>query len=302
MKSSQQLEREAEETRRHLESTLDELRSRLTPGEVVDQVFDYARDGKAGVFFNNLGRQALNNPLPVALVGAGIAWLMLSNGHGSAASGSYMPRRRQPVGSAREVASSITEAGSNIADRASEAGGAVVGAVHATADAIGAAARSTSESLRHSATAVSETVSSTASHISEAASKFRRASDRAGHTVERMKDSSSELSRHATESAQNFVAFCKEQPLVLAGIGLALGAAIGAAFPATRAENKMFGAASDGIKEKLGQVKDQVTDSVSDMASTITHAGSSEESTTRQENGVEGTGDSKAEDRHANAS
>ena len=56
MKSSQQLELEAEQTRRQLESTLDELRSRLTPGQVVDQMVEYAKVGKAGDFFNNLSR------------------------------------------------------------------------------------------------------------------------------------------------------------------------------------------------------------------------------------------------------
>src|SRR5437764_9880016 len=76
-RSSEQLRREAEQSRAQVAGTLEELRARITPGQVVDQLVDYAGDSGAGEFFRNLGRQAINNPLPVALMGAGVAWLML---------------------------------------------------------------------------------------------------------------------------------------------------------------------------------------------------------------------------------
>ena len=44
--------------------------------------------------------------------------------------------------------------------------------------------------------------------------------------------------------------FCKEQPLVLAGIGLALGAVFGAALPGTRTEDELMGETSDQLKER----------------------------------------------------
>src|SRR5205085_10955548 len=74
---SERLRRETEQTRAQVAETLEELRIRITPGQVVDQLDDYAGDSGAGEFFRNLGRQAVNNPLPVALMGAGLAWLML---------------------------------------------------------------------------------------------------------------------------------------------------------------------------------------------------------------------------------
>jgi Protein of unknown function (DUF3618) len=43
---SEQFEREAEETRWQLAGTFEELRDRMTPGRVVDQVVDYTRDGR----------------------------------------------------------------------------------------------------------------------------------------------------------------------------------------------------------------------------------------------------------------
>ena len=68
MTYSEQLERETETCRNELADTLDELRTRMTPGEVVDQLVDYAKDTTGGQFFENLKQQIANNPLPVALV------------------------------------------------------------------------------------------------------------------------------------------------------------------------------------------------------------------------------------------
>lgn len=91
MPTSAQLEREAEQTRSQLAQTLDELRERITPGQLVDQVVDYAKDSGGGDFVRNLGRQMADNPLPVGLIGAGMAWLMLTNSSRSAGrrDGSY---------------------------------------------------------------------------------------------------------------------------------------------------------------------------------------------------------------------
>jgi hypothetical protein len=44
--------------------------------------------------------------------------------------------------------------------------------------------------------------------------------------------------------------FCRDQPLVLAGLGIALGAAVGAAFPSTETEDQWMGDVSDEVKEQ----------------------------------------------------
>jgi hypothetical protein len=67
---------EIQRTRGEMDSTLTALEQRLTPGQLVDQGLDYLRKSGANEFVQNLGGQAKNNPLPIALVGIGIAWLM----------------------------------------------------------------------------------------------------------------------------------------------------------------------------------------------------------------------------------
>ena len=78
MSTSEQLERETEEERARISETLDELRGLMTPGHVVDRLVDYASDASGGMFFRNLRQQAVDNPIPVALVGAGLGWLALA--------------------------------------------------------------------------------------------------------------------------------------------------------------------------------------------------------------------------------
>jgi hypothetical protein len=79
MSEAARLERETEQTRAELETTLDELRSRITPGQMVDQLLERARDGNAGAFLRNFGQQVTANPIPVAVIGIGLAWLMMAN-------------------------------------------------------------------------------------------------------------------------------------------------------------------------------------------------------------------------------
>src|SRR5690348_18346520 len=115
MTSSAQLEREAEDNRAQLAQTLDELRDRITPGHLVDQAVDYAKDSGGGMFVRNLGRQTVANPIPVALIGAGMAWLMLANGRRSATAASINRAAETAIDRARrsmaDTGERIKEAG-----------------------------------------------------------------------------------------------------------------------------------------------------------------------------------------------
>ena len=79
------LEREAEETLWQLSGTLEELRGRMTPGRVVDQVIDYTRGSPAADFLRNLGREVRENPMPLVVAGIGILWLLLATNRTSRA-------------------------------------------------------------------------------------------------------------------------------------------------------------------------------------------------------------------------
>lgn len=76
---SEELEREARRTREKLAGTLGQLRTRMTPGQVIDQAIVYMRDGPVAEFLHNLGREVRENPIPLVLIGIGVAWLMAAS-------------------------------------------------------------------------------------------------------------------------------------------------------------------------------------------------------------------------------
>jgi Protein of unknown function (DUF3618) len=76
---SEQLEWEAEQTRNQLARSLDELRFRVTPGQLIVQLTDYACEGAAAGFLRNLARKIRENPIPVLLIAVGIGWLVIAS-------------------------------------------------------------------------------------------------------------------------------------------------------------------------------------------------------------------------------
>jgi hypothetical protein len=122
---SEQFEREAEETRWQLAGTLDELRDRITPGRVVDQLIDYTREGLAAEFLRNIGREVRENPMPLVLIGIGIAWLMVASNRTSraaiASAADSVARTAADVGTTTSAAvTRTTEWGQQMATRLSE--------------------------------------------------------------------------------------------------------------------------------------------------------------------------------------
>src|SRR5690242_19632674 len=128
MTHAEQLERETEQARADIAGTLDELRARMTPGHVLDQLTDRMNAGATAAFARNLRDQTVNNPLPVALIGTGLAWLMLGHRGGAAASDlSDTTSRASRVGreAVKEAADAAGQSASETQDQVRETAGAM---------------------------------------------------------------------------------------------------------------------------------------------------------------------------------
>ncbi|HLH94385.1 MAG TPA: DUF3618 domain-containing protein [Xanthobacteraceae bacterium] len=226
MTNSAQLEREAEQTRSQLAQTLDELRERITPGQLMDQVVDYARDSGGGDFARNLGRQVSANPVPVCLMAAGMAWLMLSG------------RRASTL--AQETGAAVESSVQDLNDQA-----------------------------RQAASSVSENVSSAYAAGKE---QLASAGEAASRTGSRIAQGTSSATRQTAQATKNFLQFCADQPLILAGFGLALGAALGASLPATETENQLMGEGSDKLKGRAQEFAREQYAKGEEAAQTAAHA------------------------------
>ena len=74
-KSSAQLQREVDQQRAQLEDRIDGIQEKLSPGQLIDELMAYTKGG-GGEFIASLQRNVTANPLPVALLGVSLAWLM----------------------------------------------------------------------------------------------------------------------------------------------------------------------------------------------------------------------------------
>ena len=74
-KTSAELQRDIESQRSRVESTIDQIQSKLSPGQLVDELMAYTKGG-GSEFITSLQRNVTTNPLPVALIGVSLAWLM----------------------------------------------------------------------------------------------------------------------------------------------------------------------------------------------------------------------------------
>jgi Protein of unknown function (DUF3618) len=238
MTSSVQLEREAEQTRSQLANTLDELRACMTPEQVVYQIADYARDGVGAAFVSNLRHQAINNPMPIVLIAAGMAWLMFgsrmqSNGHvAEHASNCVGDAATDAFNKARDVAAAtgeiVSETAANISNAASD---------------LKEGAKARTESVKQSASMAYDTI----------AENTRR-------TVAAMADSSNSLGRRTLATSGPLLNFCQQQPLVLMGIGAALGAAIWALLPKKNTEDRSMGGTEDCLMGESDALRDRAQD------------------------------------------
>lgn len=97
----EEIQAEIARTRGDMDATLTAIEQRLTPGQLIDQGLDYVRSSGANEFVSNLGGSVKNNPIPVALMGIGMAWLM--------ATGNRKPAYLREAGSAEGAASGMME-------------------------------------------------------------------------------------------------------------------------------------------------------------------------------------------------
>ncbi len=216
-RSSKQIEREIDDTRARIEANSQLLQDRISPSQWIDRTVEHLKDSGASDFFRGLGRSIRDNPLPVMLTSAGVAWLMASsqdrdgNGHGA-------PSRDFDEDDGRSIADSVGDKASAVADGARD----LAGAVRSKASSAGERAKSGLHQGR-----------------AGLARGGRRARQGAGDGVDRVQRGVSRL--------------IEEQPLLIGLFGLALGAAMGAALPSTETEDDWVGETSDDLKASAAE-------------------------------------------------
>jgi ElaB/YqjD/DUF883 family membrane-anchored ribosome-binding protein len=131
--------------------------------------------------------------------------------------------------------------------RSTASNGQVSGeARHAVSDTVGQA----TESARHAAAAASGSVSDA---IDRAGNAITEGREKAAQAIDRMQERASQ----ASDRANSFV---QEQPVVVAALAVAAGAALGALLPVTETERRYLGPAAARAAERGREVADHVAE------------------------------------------
>jgi ElaB/YqjD/DUF883 family membrane-anchored ribosome-binding protein len=255
--STNEIEHQAEAHRANVSGLIDELRNRVTPGEVIDEFLGWDEGHEIA---RNFGRQIVNNPLPLALVGAGIAWLMISDGMQNR-NGSYASPSRRTAGGTGitdRLGDGIASSGTSVSDAAEYARSAARGAgstIKDTATHVSDPASSVLEYGRETASSLADTAQSAYAKTKEAVSV---ASDSVTSTANSAWEKTTQFTQNATdtikETGSSIGRMTQEQPLLAAGVGFALGMALGAILPVSETENQLLGEQSDAIKQKTSEL------------------------------------------------
>lgn len=256
------LRAEAEVTRARLTGTVEHLRTqvadtatdikeRLSPAAIKAEVKDYVRDS-GNQLVHTLEQRARDNPLQAVAVGAALAYPafqllrampapLLLVGAGLLLSKTMNNQRAE-----------ISEATDTMRDRAQDAMGAASDAMD---NATETARRKVGEAQDYARAGVEKAmergtsaVSSIRDQVSDAADSARTA---VGETTEKVMNQAGDLARQARTAVAST---WDQNPLLVAGAGLVVGAIIAAAFPATETEENLFGEASDAVRRKAEQL------------------------------------------------
>lgn len=263
MSSSAHLQREASAARDGLSSALDDLKESVSTTAITNGAMTFAKEGSSAIARAAVDR-AMASPLAAMLIGAGIIMLMSGGGKDSKV-GAVVDKGNSAI---KSTASSLAGVGSSIAGAASTA----LSAVSRASGAVSSAAAQATDAVSGTATAAADRLKSAATDASEmAAGTYNAARAKAGDLAAQGREQGEhalhETGAMVSEAQGRLEQFAREQPIVVAALGVAFGAAIGAAIPLTRAEQDYMGDAARKAADRGSDIAKKVVDTVNEKIS-----------------------------------
>lgn len=264
------IEADVQESRHRLNDTLNQLGSKLSPGQMLDEGLGLLQ-GQAGQFAGKLGRQIRDNPLPVLLIGAGIAWLVVSSRQNSPqrlereSEEQYHRRRYRTIEEARWATPRMPdESDEAYEERVHQAYSRALGLKQMAGEAahdFKERVKRTVEGIQYAATQAGSRISRTlkgtgrrvGSGLSSAGkglgSAYSGSREKLGTLATDARHFTEEQAQHLREAAEQAryraERFYDDQPLAVGAIALALGALVGSLTPLSAPERRTLRGVAD---------------------------------------------------------
>jgi ElaB/YqjD/DUF883 family membrane-anchored ribosome-binding protein len=232
-KSPEDLEAEIEQIRRELDATLSQIERKFSPGELFDRALHYVQGGPSD-YATNLNAAIKANPIPAALMGISLGWLMLSTEarRGGSAGVSFDRARGKSSEASEKIRSKAGEVSHKVSEKVHRAGERL----HEMGDKAKAKRRDWEETRHQGAERTGEAMHAWKEKAYGAKGQLEESTHRYG---ERMKQTKGTLADAI-----------HEQPILLGVLGAAAGALLGAMLPPTRQEDEWLGESGDQIRQR----------------------------------------------------
>jgi hypothetical protein len=241
MTSSARLQQEANVARAGLSSALDELRDSVTATALTNGAMTFAKEGSTAVARAAIDR-ALASPLAAMLIGAGVVMLLAGKDSkvGEIAG--------KGDGAVRSAAGHVAGAGSSVAGAAGTAYDATKNAATAAMGAAGAA--------------TDRVKAATSSATAMATDSYDKARELAAQGQQQGQQAIEQAQQLLADSKTRLEQFAQEQPILVAALGVAFGAALGASLPMTKVESDFLGDKAKKVASEGMGIARQVADAV----------------------------------------
>lgn len=287
--SSKDVQQDVHEARQRVDRTLSEIEEHFAPGQLFERAVDYMREHSEGIgqFGRNMGRTMRDHPVPVVLVGAGLAALAVSALRGRR-HGDYYERggyymRDDWDDSAADWRESDEYSSAEFARGDDEA------------TYLYAADMGESETSRSYAGQQQSRGSAVREQASAAMDKARHAGQRAG---EKVRSAGREMRYGYQRAGRAMHDTYEQQPLIYGALAALAGLGLAAMLPPTRREDEVMGGYRDDLRDQAAGAMHQAAAATKESLSSESPAtetgtsGASAEDWARQQGDLRGTEDS----------
>lgn len=268
-----------ERTRSEMGHTIDQIQERLSPEHISQQVqqnireattkkvedMTYRAEREARRVRRGVVNKVRENPVPLAMIGIGLGWLLMSNGSdddetyyrerypyetrrryydyedeyvtGRVADPSMRTHEYESRGTTEEARRRARETSAEVRERTSE-----------MTDRARERASETADSVRERAAEMRESISSTAS---ERADEVRYRAQRSQEVAQQRAMEAQERAREqARRAKQSFWNQMESNPLAMGALALAAGTVVGLVIPGTEYEDELLGETRDQLVDE----------------------------------------------------